>query len=46
MPVLRVGWPDQFIEHGKVEDLRRKYGLTAEAALQRVLAMLPKSVPA
>ena len=20
---LRVGWPDQFIEHGKVEDLRR-----------------------
>ena len=36
-PVVRVGWPDQFIEHGKVEALRQKYGLTAEAAL----TMLP-----
>ncbi len=34
-PVLRVGWPDEFIEHGRVEALREKYGLTAEAALQR-----------
>ncbi|HEX4154738.1 MAG TPA: 1-deoxy-D-xylulose-5-phosphate synthase [Acidobacteriaceae bacterium] len=36
VPVVRVGWPDQFIEHGKVEALREKYGLTAEAALERV----------
>ncbi len=35
VPMVRVGWPDAFIEHGKVEDLRTKYGLTAEAALQR-----------
>ncbi len=35
VPVVRVGWPDAFIEHGKVEDLRAKYGLTAEAALER-----------
>jgi len=35
VPVVRVGWPDQFIEHGKVESLREKYGLTAEAALER-----------
>jgi 1-deoxy-D-xylulose-5-phosphate synthase len=34
-PVVRVGWPDQFIEHGKVEALRAKYGLTAEAALEK-----------
>jgi 1-deoxy-D-xylulose-5-phosphate synthase len=34
-PVVRVGWPDQFIEHGKVEVLREKYGLTAEAALEK-----------
>ncbi|MGD0796751.1 MAG: 1-deoxy-D-xylulose-5-phosphate synthase [Acidobacteriaceae bacterium] len=34
-PVVRVGWPDAFIEHGKVEALREKYGLTAEAALER-----------
>jgi 1-deoxy-D-xylulose-5-phosphate synthase len=32
-PVLRIGWPDQFIEHGKPDDLRKKYGLTAESAL-------------
>ena len=35
-PVVRVGWPDQFIEHGKPDELRKKYGLTAEAALARV----------
>ena len=35
VPVVRVGWPDQFIEQGKVESLREKYGLTAEAALER-----------
>ena len=35
-PVVRIGWPDQFIEHGKPEALRAKYGLTAEAALERV----------
>ena len=33
VPLVRVGWPDEFIEHGKVESLREKYGLTAEAAL-------------
>jgi 1-deoxy-D-xylulose-5-phosphate synthase len=35
-PVLRTGWPDQFIEHGKQEDLRKKYGLTAGATLERI----------
>jgi len=34
-PVVRVGWPDQFIEHGKLEALREKYGLTADAALEK-----------
>ncbi|MBW4040488.1 MAG: 1-deoxy-D-xylulose-5-phosphate synthase, partial [Acidobacteria bacterium] len=32
VPVVRVGWPDEFIEHGKAEALKEKYGLTAEAA--------------
>jgi len=32
-PVVRIGWPDSFIEHGKVEALRTKYGLTAEGAM-------------
>ena len=44
VPVVRVGWPDQFIEHGRVESLREKYGLTAEAALQRVRPLLRKAV--
>jgi 1-deoxy-D-xylulose-5-phosphate synthase len=35
IPVVRIGWPDEFIEHGKVEALRTKYGLTAETALQK-----------
>ncbi len=35
-PVIRIGWPDSFVEHGKPDELRAKYGLTAEAALVRV----------
>jgi 1-deoxy-D-xylulose-5-phosphate synthase len=42
--VVRVGWPDAFIEHGKVERLREKYGLTAEAALDRVRPYLKRAV--
>ncbi len=33
VPVVRVGWPDAFIEHGKVEVLRERYGLTADGAM-------------
>ena len=40
VPVVRIGWPDQFIEHGKVDDLRAKYGLTVDAALAEVLPLL------
>jgi 1-deoxy-D-xylulose-5-phosphate synthase len=39
-PVVRIGWPDQFIEHGKVDDLRAKYGLTVDAALEQVLPLI------
>jgi 1-deoxy-D-xylulose-5-phosphate synthase len=39
-PVIRIGWPDQFIEHGKPEELRRKYGLTAAAALAQLRQQL------
>src|ERR1700733_13103754 len=42
VPVVRVGWPDAFIEHGKVESLREKYGLTAEAALEKARPHLSK----
>jgi 1-deoxy-D-xylulose-5-phosphate synthase len=40
VPVVRIGWPDRFIEHGKVDDLRAKYGLTVEAALAQVLPLM------
>lgn len=41
-PVVRIGWPDVFIEHGKVEALRVKYGLTAEAALEKARPQLAR----
>ncbi len=41
-PVVRIGWPDQFIEHAStVDDLRQKYGLTAADAVARVKALTP-----
>jgi 1-deoxy-D-xylulose-5-phosphate synthase len=42
VPVVRIGWPDSFIEHGKVEALRARYGLTAEAALSKARPYLKK----
>ena len=39
-PVVRIGWPDQFIEHGSVPILRKKHGLTAEHCVEKVLAKL------
>jgi 1-deoxy-D-xylulose-5-phosphate synthase len=40
VPVVRIGWPNQFIEHGKVDDLRQKHGVSVEAALEQVLPLL------
>jgi len=42
VPVVRIGWPDQFIEHGKINELRARYGLTVEAALAQVLPLLTR----
>ncbi len=44
-PVERIGWPDQFIEHGKPDDLRAKYGLTAGAALEKLRSHLQLAAP-
>lgn len=45
--VLRMGWPDHFIEHGSsIEKLRLKYGLTPTNIVEQVRALLsdfPKS---
>src|SRR5437762_858968 len=43
-PVVRIGWPDQFIEHGTIPILRKKHGLTSDALVERVLPLLKKSL--
>ena len=43
VPVERIGWPDRFIEQGKVDSLRERYGITAEVAAERALAHLKQS---
>jgi 1-deoxy-D-xylulose-5-phosphate synthase len=36
-PVVRIGWPDQFIEHASsVDYLRQKHGLTVERTVELV----------
>ena len=42
-PVIRIGWPDQFIEHGKVDALRARYGLSVEGALGKLAPYLKRS---
>ena len=44
-PVVRIGWPDEFVEHGSVPVLREKHGVTAANAVGKILAEL-KQAPA
>jgi 1-deoxy-D-xylulose-5-phosphate synthase len=45
-PVVRIGWPDQFIEHATTQDeLRKKYGLSVENTVARVKAHFGEAVP-
>ena len=45
-PLVRIGWPDKFIEHASTVDyLRDKHGLTAANAVAQVKARL-REVPA
>jgi 1-deoxy-D-xylulose-5-phosphate synthase len=39
-PVVRIGWPDHFIEHGTIPILRKKHGITAEALVEKVMPLL------
>lgn len=39
-PVKRIGWPDDFVDHGKEEQLREQHGLTADNAISLVLPHL------
>ena len=40
-PVVRVGWPDEFVEHGTVPALRAKHRITPAAAVEKILSVLP-----
>jgi len=43
-PVIRIGWPDQFIEHATTQDeLRKKYGLSVENTVAKAKAHFSKS---
>ncbi len=44
-PVIRIGWPDHFIEHGKVDALRARYGVSVQAALDKLAPYLKRGVP-
>jgi 1-deoxy-D-xylulose-5-phosphate synthase len=41
-PVIRIGWPDRFIEHGKVDQLRARHGLSVQAALEKLAPYLKR----
>ena len=45
-PVERLGWPDQFVEHGTPAILRVKHGLTMEECVRKVLQHLEAKSPA
>ena len=40
VPVVRIGWPDRFIEHGKVDALRQKHGVSVEEAWSQLVPLL------
>jgi 1-deoxy-D-xylulose-5-phosphate synthase len=45
-PVVRIGWPDQFVEHATTQDeLRKKYGLSVENAVSKVKTHFAADVP-
>lgn len=35
-PVLRLGWPPEFIEHGKIDELFKRYRLDASGIAERI----------
>jgi 1-deoxy-D-xylulose-5-phosphate synthase len=46
-PVVRIGWPDQFIEHATTQDeLRNKYGLSVENTVAKIKAQLGEGAAA
>ncbi len=44
-PVVRIGWPDEFVEHGNIPALREKHGLSADAAVAKITYALGEPAP-
>jgi len=40
--LVRIGLPDKFIEHGKADLLREKYGLSAEKVIEKIKQNFPE----
>ena len=40
--MLKLGWPQQFLEHGSIDELFRKYRLDAESVAERIYEFLEK----
>ena len=34
--VLNIGWPDQYIPHGTIEELRKKFGLDPDSVAEKI----------
>lgn len=40
IPTKVIGWPDQFICHGKIEDVFKYYGMNAESIAEQIISFL------
>jgi deoxyxylulose-5-phosphate synthase len=38
--VLNVGYPDEFVKHGTVSDIEKKYGMDVQSIVKRVCEFL------
>ncbi len=43
VPVVRIGWPDAFVDHGKPDALRAKAGISVAATVEKALPYLEKA---
>ena len=41
-PVINIGWPDDFVEHGDIESLEKKHGLDAQSIVERICEELER----
>ena len=43
VPVVCIGWPDAFVDHGKPDALRERYGISVKATVEKALPYLKKA---